>query len=76
MVGAFRTLERETGLASLYGPGAWTAYSWPTWSPALRVPIDNCLVSGGLVVRGRHDGPSVGSDHFPLVVDLAIRRAG
>jgi endonuclease/exonuclease/phosphatase (EEP) superfamily protein YafD len=72
--GPFRRLERDTGLASLYGPGAWTAYSWPTWSPALRVPIDNCLVSGGLVVRGHHDGESVGSDHFPLVVDLAVRR--
>jgi endonuclease/exonuclease/phosphatase (EEP) superfamily protein YafD len=71
----FRRLEREAGLASLYGPSAWTAYSWPTWSPALRVPIDNCLVSGGLVVRSHDDGPSIGSDHFPLVVDLAIRRS-
>lgn len=72
--GPFRRLERDTGLASLYGPGAWTAYSWPTWSPVLRVPIDNCLVSDGLVVRSHHDGPRVGSDHFPLVVDLAVRR--
>lgn len=73
--GPFRRLERDTGLANLYGLGAWDAYSWPTWAPALRVPIDNCLVSGGLVVRGHHDGPSVGSDHFPLVVDLATRRS-
>ncbi|HEU5362384.1 MAG TPA: endonuclease/exonuclease/phosphatase family protein [Gaiellaceae bacterium] len=74
--GPFRRLERDAGLASLYGPSAWTAYSWPTWSPALRVPIDNCLVSGGLVVRDHHEAPGVGSDHFPLVVDLAVRHPG
>jgi endonuclease/exonuclease/phosphatase (EEP) superfamily protein YafD len=72
--GPFRRLEHDAGLASLYGPGAWAANRWPTWSPALRVPIDNCLVSPGLVVRGHHDGPGIGSDHLPLVVDLAIRR--
>ena len=36
----------------------------------LRVPIDHLLHSEGLRVRDRRLGPSLGSDHFPLIVDL------
>lgn len=35
-----------------------------------RVPIDHLLHSEGLVVRNRALGPPLGSDHFPLMVDL------
>jgi endonuclease/exonuclease/phosphatase (EEP) superfamily protein YafD len=52
--------------------GSWPAYSWPAWSPLLRVPLDHCLVSDGISVRSRSFGPSSGSDHFPLIVDLAL----
>jgi endonuclease/exonuclease/phosphatase family metal-dependent hydrolase len=45
--------------------------SWPTWSPLLRAPIDNCLVSAGLAVTKRTRGPALGSDHYPLLVELA-----
>jgi endonuclease/exonuclease/phosphatase (EEP) superfamily protein YafD len=38
----------------------------------LRVPLDNCFVSNGLAVTGHHDGPNVGSDHRPLVVDIGV----
>jgi endonuclease/exonuclease/phosphatase (EEP) superfamily protein YafD len=36
----------------------------------LRVPIDHLLHSDQLRVRDRELGPALGSDHFPLVVDL------
>ncbi len=36
----------------------------------LRVPIDHLLHSDGLRIRDRRLGPSLGSDHFPLIVDL------
>ena len=36
----------------------------------LRVPIDHLLHSQDLRVRDRRLGPAMGSDHFPLVVDL------
>ena len=36
----------------------------------LRVPIDHLLHSDGIRIRDRKLGPSLGSDHFPLVVDL------
>jgi endonuclease/exonuclease/phosphatase (EEP) superfamily protein YafD len=61
----------STGLRDAFS-GSWPVYSWPAWSPLLRVPLDHCLVSEGLAVRGRSFGPSSGSDHFPLIVDLAL----
>jgi endonuclease/exonuclease/phosphatase (EEP) superfamily protein YafD len=36
--------------------------------------LDNCFVGEGVAVREHHDGPSDGSDHRPLVVDLAVLR--
>ena len=48
--------------------------TWPTMSVWFRVPIDHCLVSPELIVRDRVVGPDVGSDHFPLLVTLALRR--
>jgi endonuclease/exonuclease/phosphatase (EEP) superfamily protein YafD len=45
--------------------------SFPTTSNLLlRVPIDHLLYSDALEVTGRQLGPALGSDHFPLVVDL------
>lgn len=38
----------------------------------LRVPIDHLLHSPALEVTDRRLGPSLGSDHFPLLVDLQL----
>lgn len=38
----------------------------------LRVPIDHLVHSEALEVIGRQLGPALGSDHFPLVVDLQL----
>jgi endonuclease/exonuclease/phosphatase (EEP) superfamily protein YafD len=38
------------------------------------VPLDNCFVSNRLSVAGHGDGPDVGSDHRPLVVDLGVSK--
>jgi endonuclease/exonuclease/phosphatase (EEP) superfamily protein YafD len=72
--GPFRRLEADARLTDLYGHGAWSGYSWPTWNPLLRIPLDNCLVSDGLVVTNHRNGADIGSDHFPLLVELAVRR--
>jgi endonuclease/exonuclease/phosphatase (EEP) superfamily protein YafD len=37
-----------------------------------RIPIDHLLHSSDLAVADRWLGPNLGSDHFPLVVDLAL----
>jgi endonuclease/exonuclease/phosphatase (EEP) superfamily protein YafD len=68
-----RRFESEARLRDLYGSRAWAGYSWPTWSSFLRVPLDNCFVSDGVAVISHHDGPDVGSDHRPLVVDIGVR---
>ncbi len=39
----------------------------------LRVPIDHVLVSSDLSVVERSLGPDLGSDHFPLLVDLQLK---
>jgi endonuclease/exonuclease/phosphatase (EEP) superfamily protein YafD len=72
--GPLRDFAADAGLRDLYGSRAWIAYSWPTWSSVLRVPLDNCFVSSGVVVTAHHDAPNVGSDHRPLVVDLAVTK--
>jgi endonuclease/exonuclease/phosphatase (EEP) superfamily protein YafD len=44
--------------------------SWPTVLP-YRIPLDHAFVSDDLAVVGRRLGPSIGSDHFPVIFDLA-----
>lgn len=47
--------------------------SFPTTSNLLlRVPIDHLVHSDAIEVTGRQLGPDLGSDHFPLVVDLQL----
>lgn len=41
-------------------------------SPLVQVPIDHVLYSEGFVVVDRRLGPPFGSDHLPVVVDLAL----
>lgn len=67
---AFRRLQSETGLHNSQR-GFGLEASFPAMSFfALRVPIDHLLHSDDLVVSDRRLGPAMGSDHFPLVVDL------
>jgi endonuclease/exonuclease/phosphatase (EEP) superfamily protein YafD len=70
--GPLRDFATDAHLHDVYGSRAWAAYSWPTWAYVLRVPIDNCFVGNGVAVTGHHDGPNVGSDHRPLVVDIGV----
>ncbi|WP_348251704.1 endonuclease/exonuclease/phosphatase family protein [Leptolyngbya sp. FACHB-1515] len=55
----------------------WTTPSpvspFPAWlAPLLAIPIDHCLISQNLRTIDMHTGAPVGSDHLPIVVDLAI----
>src|SRR5262249_3279925 len=70
--GPLRRFASESRLHDLYGNRAWAAYSWPTWGSFLRVPIDNCFVGNGVTVTAHHEGPNVGSDHRPLIVDMGV----
>ena len=67
----FGTLLDGTRLRDSRG-GFGVQVSWPSWPVLLRIPIDHCLVSPEWAVRDRVIGPSTGSDHYPLVVDLVL----
>jgi endonuclease/exonuclease/phosphatase (EEP) superfamily protein YafD len=65
-----RELSEQADLGSVHGRFGSDG-SWPSSSP-LRLPIDNCLVSDGVAVVDASVGPDIGSDHRPLIVDLAL----
>lgn len=72
----FRELKRRSGLHdSMAGQGLQG--SWPAFAvlPLLRIPIDHVLVSPGVSVVRRTLGPSLGSDHFPVGIELGINPA-
>ena len=51
--------------------------SWPARLPSLmRIPIDHCLISDGITVLDCRLGPNIGSDHLPLIIDLAVGWSG
>ncbi len=68
----FRALLRAGGLNNVRREHGLRA-TWPVGCLPLRIPIDHCLVSEGLIVHDLRTGASVGSDHLPLIVDLALR---
>ncbi len=46
--------------------------TWPARMPFLFIQIDHCLVSSALAVRDFRSGPYLGSDHYPIVMDVGI----
>jgi len=46
--------------------------TWPALFPPLWLQIDHCLADPGVGVRALRSGPRVGSDHFPLEVELVL----
>lgn len=46
----------------------WPRSVWPA-----RIPIDHVLVKGPVAVADFTRGPSIGSDHFPVIADLRVR---
>jgi endonuclease/exonuclease/phosphatase (EEP) superfamily protein YafD len=68
----FGDLLRESGLVnSAIGYGVQP--TWPVRMPLLRVPIDHCLVSSEIQTVLRTVGTAIGSDHFPLILDLSFQ---
>ncbi len=59
----------EPGMATAYKLFQW---SWPASFWLLAIPIDHALVSEDVRVLDRRMGPSIGSDHLPIVLDIAL----
>lgn len=45
--------------------------TWNTYHPLLYIPIDHCLVSSDIHVLYTKTGKNVGSDHLPVIAELA-----
>lgn len=72
----FRRLMGTAGLVnSQVGFGLQPTFSADS-NLLLRVPIDHLVHSSALEVTDRQLGPALGSDHFPLVVDLQLSASG
>jgi len=67
----FQDLLRETGLRdSRRGFGIQATF--PTFAPMVRVPIDHCLIDPAMNVSACWVGPDLGSDHFPILLDVTL----
>jgi endonuclease/exonuclease/phosphatase (EEP) superfamily protein YafD len=68
---SLKRLKAETGLK----PHALMIPTWPATPFGLpQFAFDHVLLSSELTVRAADRGPAVGSDHYPVVVDLALPR--
>ena len=68
---AYAKLVGATGLCDTRAGFGYQG-SFPASSVLVRIPIDHVLVSCSIGVRDRAIGPDVGSDHLPVIVDLAF----
>jgi endonuclease/exonuclease/phosphatase (EEP) superfamily protein YafD len=67
----YTVLESGTGLVNAARESAYRP-TWPRHPAVLRIPIDHFLLSGRLNVASIRTGPAIGSDHLPLIVDIAV----
>lgn len=67
----FSDLKDITGLRDAR-KGFGLLPSWPQQIAFMKIPIDHCLVSKQIRIRDIRRGPSIGSDHLPIIVDLNI----
>jgi endonuclease/exonuclease/phosphatase (EEP) superfamily protein YafD len=67
----YRRLINDSGLKDAR-KGFGVLATWPTFLPFMQIPLDHCLVSPAIRVKAFKKGDPVGSDHLPIIVDLAI----
>ncbi len=65
-----RRLLASTGLRPAWRGHAWGAATWPAQVPFLRIPLDHALLDPSLVCTSYRTGPDIGSDHFPVLIEL------
>jgi endonuclease/exonuclease/phosphatase (EEP) superfamily protein YafD len=70
-----RKFLRETGLRDAQW-GFGVQPTWPAYYPPMFMPIDCAFVSAEIAVLKYEIGPYVGSDHFPVIIDFAIKEGG
>lgn len=68
----FRKLLRRTGLINS-SRGYGIQPTWPRSFPLLSIPLDHFLHSSEIFIVNKTIGADVGSDHYPVIVDFAIK---
>lgn len=67
----FRDLLVAAGLRNAANGHGYIA-TWPRWFWPAQIPIDHILVRGPVATASMKRGPSIGSDHYPIIADLRI----
>jgi endonuclease/exonuclease/phosphatase (EEP) superfamily protein YafD len=70
----FRRLLREGSLRDC-AAGRGLQPTWPARVPFLFIRIDHCVATQGVRVQDVRVGDYVGSDHYPIVIDVAVIQA-
>jgi endonuclease/exonuclease/phosphatase (EEP) superfamily protein YafD len=66
----FQRTLREGGLRRCV-PDAGLSPTWPAQFPPLFIQIDHCLATSDVRAANFRVGPYLGSDHYPIVIDVA-----
>ncbi len=48
--------------------------TWPVPIPFLRIPLDHALLNPALICTAYRIGPDIGSDHYPLILEVQLAR--
>jgi len=67
----FKKLLSISGLEDSCNGFGWQP-SWPVYLPFLGLPIDHILVTPDIHVHKRTIGPTIGSDHYPIVAEVSL----
>lgn len=79
LMGDFNAVPWSPAITSALADGAVTRAqtgwrsTWASPLPALGLPIDHAFAANGARISARV-GPGVGSDHLPLIIDVALPR--
>lgn len=65
-----RRLLATAHLRTAAGGGSVLAGSWPVAIPFLRIPLDHALLNEELGGTSYRLGPDIGSDHYPLIIEV------
>jgi endonuclease/exonuclease/phosphatase (EEP) superfamily protein YafD len=66
-ISGMRSASAVSGLVTTW-PARVAGVPWPA---PLRIAIDHCFVSRNVDIAAFSAGPDIGSDHLPLVIDIA-----
>ena len=73
--GHFQRFVEASGLVDTRA-GFGMQLTWPSFAGPLGIPLDHCFASEDLAIRNRTIGDSAGSDHLPVILDIALPSGG